>query len=791
MRKKFGYQAMAAIFAAAMIVSGAGMYQTTAKAAEGQIQTPQQKTAVETQESAKLKAEAASVDPVEDGEYTLTFEAKQEGSNEESMLAGYFDPKAKLTVENGKMYVTFLNTKLSSFLLDFTVESDGTYAQTEKTGFGDLNETGSYTMYEYKMEITKPSEINKGAALVTAMGGQSSDIGKNFDKYTKADLTFLTLEKGWNGYDATKTEDKPTGAAALNEALRDYGMDKDNDGTVTAEEVAQYGGTKLDLSKCNLSEIGLLRYLPSQIVTLNLSNNEITAIPEGLLDNLTSLENFYIEHNKITEIPAGLFRNNHSLDWISFTGNQISSLKDNTFEGLDALTILDLEGNKIREVSQNALTSMPKLQQLSFVGNGLENLQDDVLKPLAGSLRWLFLQENNIESLPKTVEDLSSLEELNAYDNGMKDITKVDFSKLPQLQEVNFMHNEIREIPSGTFAKNEKLDGLDLYDNLLTTMSPDTLPATAVLRKLDIRLNNIQVVDRKLIMKSQSFNKFYPQKSAMNLKIEKDGENGVKWSQELSILDLLYWFDATNDAKVAEAQSIDEYREFLKDKGYEDRDIVDVLNDQYYDWEIITSIEKKNADGTYETVWKSTDDDKADLAGGSFATTEKGTYRVVKDLYSGNSGLLLYRFSVFSNEVNTAQQSNVTPGTDKPDNGNNNNTDNGNNNNGNNTNPGNTMVKKPAQVKKVTAKAKKRTAVVNWKKINGASGYEVYRSTKKNGKYKKIKTIKTIKKAGTVRFTDKKLKKGSTYYYKVRAYKKTAASKIYGNYSAAKKVKIK
>lgn len=48
--------------------------------------------------------------------------------------------------------------------------------------------------------------------------------------------------------------------------------------------------------------------------------------------------------------------------------------------------------------------------------------------------------------------------------------------------------------------------------------------------------------------------------------------------------------------------------------------------------------------------------------------------------------------------------------------------------------------------------------MISWKKVKGASGYEVYRSTKKNGKYKKIKTIK---KAGTVRFTDKKLKKGS------------------------------
>lgn len=35
------------------------------------------------------------------------------------------------------------------------------------------------------------------------MGGQNSDIG-NFDKYLKTDFTFLTLEKGWNGYDASK-----------------------------------------------------------------------------------------------------------------------------------------------------------------------------------------------------------------------------------------------------------------------------------------------------------------------------------------------------------------------------------------------------------------------------------------------------------------------------------------------------------------------------------------------------------------------------------------------------------
>ena len=106
----------------------------------------------------------------------------------------------------------------------------------------------------------------------------------------------------------------------------------------------------------------------------------------------------------------------------------------------------------------------------------------------------------------------------------------------------------------------------------------------------------------------------------------------------------------------------------------------------------------------------------------------------------------------------------------------------------NSANPGNTAVKKPAKVKKVTAKAKKRTAVISWKKVKGASGYEVYRSTKKNGKYA---AVKTINKGKTVTFTNKNLKKGKTYYYKVRAYKVVSGKKVYGKFSTIKKIKFK
>lgn len=82
---------------------------------------------------------------------------------------------------------------------------------------------------------------------------------------------------------------------------------------------------------------------------------------------------------------------------------------------------------------------------------------------------------------------------------------------------------------------------------------------------------------------------------------------------------------------------------------------------------------------------------------------------------------------------------------------------------------------------------KGKKAVLKWKKVKDADGYVVYRATKKNGKYKAVKTIKSAK---TVKFTNSKLKKGKTYYYKVQAYKVIDKKKVMGRFCAVKKVKI-
>ena len=88
----------------------------------------------------------------------------------------------------------------------------------------------------------------------------------------------------------------------------------------------------------------------------------------------------------------------------------------------------------------------------------------------------------------------------------------------------------------------------------------------------------------------------------------------------------------------------------------------------------------------------------------------------------------------------------------------------------------------------VSLKTKNNTVSVSWKKTNGASGYYVYRTTSKNGKYSKIKTITSGK---TLKYTDKKVKLGKTYYYKVIPFRKISGKSVKSASSEIKSIVLK
>ncbi len=81
---------------------------------------------------------------------------------------------------------------------------------------------------------------------------------------------------------------------------------------------------------------------------------------------------------------------------------------------------------------------------------------------------------------------------------------------------------------------------------------------------------------------------------------------------------------------------------------------------------------------------------------------------------------------------------------------------------------------------------KSRKIIVKYSKIPEAKGYEVSYSTQKN--FKRSVNIKSTKNTS---YTIKNLKKGKTYYVRVRAYKMdSTGKKVYGKYSSVKKVKV-
>lgn len=69
---------------------------------------------------------------------------------------------------------------------------------------------------------------------------------------------------------------------------------------------------------------------------------------------------------------------------------------------------------------------------------------------------------------------------------------------------------------------------------------------------------------------------------------------------------------------------------------------------------------------------------------------------------------------------------------------------------------------------------------VRWDAVAGATGYEVYRSTSETGTFTRIAFLTG---QASVALDDRDVAWGTTYYYKVRAYKTVGAANLYGPFS--------
>ena len=96
-----------------------------------------------------------------------------------------------------------------------------------------------------------------------------------------------------------------------------------------------------------------------------------------------------------------------------------------------------------------------------------------------------------------------------------------------------------------------------------------------------------------------------------------------------------------------------------------------------------------------------------------------------------------------------------------------------------------TLSAKLAKPSITVSSPKIKNVKITWEKVDGAKGYEIHRSTKKDSGYKKVATTSKLQ------YTNGKLQRDAGYYYKVRAYKVVNGKKQYSDFSAEEYVIIK
>ena len=89
-----------------------------------------------------------------------------------------------------------------------------------------------------------------------------------------------------------------------------------------------------------------------------------------------------------------------------------------------------------------------------------------------------------------------------------------------------------------------------------------------------------------------------------------------------------------------------------------------------------------------------------------------------------------------------------------------------------------TVTPKPTKVTGVTAKSKTCKQIrLSWNKVSGATGYSVYMYSSSSKKWKRITTTQSTS------YTAKGLSVGTSYKFRVKAYKKQGSKYVFGSYS--------
>lgn len=318
----------------------------------------------------------------------------------------------------------------------------------------------------------------------------------------------------------------------------------------------------LDLSSNNLQHIKP-DYLPKSIVTINLSKNFLTVIPQSILttlndlrilhlkDNLlktlgdisfrdlrSNIEKIDLSQNHIYALPSTpLFNESTRIKALNFDQNFITSIPSHAF-AQTSIVHLVMSNNFINNIDDDAFITLEyTLEYLDFDRNFLRHIPNAIYK--LKNLRYLYLSTNEIsfvDTLPSTLKVLS----LNT--NNFSLIPIEALANCPELSYLNMGNNQISEIEPSSFLRwGRELQTLLLRNNKIETLSHDALVGLDSIKEISLSFNNIHHID------SLTFENITRTLQILELSFGISNDDDLQMDDTISSLNELIWLSLDNN----------------------------------------------------------------------------------------------------------------------------------------------------------------------------------------------------------------------------------------------------
>lgn len=230
-------------------------------------------------------------------------------------------------------------------------------------------------------------------------------------------------------------------------------------------------------------------------MSLEVSSNAFT-------DELRLLERLDLGENNMWSLPEGVLCPLYSLEVLNLTRNRLREVSGFKFAASPSercganLRLLDLSRNNIDRLPSAQMSGLSRLQKLYLQGNGLSYLADRALEGMV-ALHILKLSDNRLVSLPPELfADTREIREMYLQNNSINVLAPGLFSELTQLLVLDLSHNELSAdwINAATFAGLVRLVVLDVSYNRIHKLEPSVFRDLYSLQILRLNDNFIEVL---------------------------------------------------------------------------------------------------------------------------------------------------------------------------------------------------------------------------------------------------------------------------------------------------------